>query len=64
MKIKYDKKVDVLNIQLNENKIVESDEKTSGIILDFDSEGKVVEIEILDFSKRTPSPAKVEYELA
>lgn len=63
MKIKYDQEVDVLLIHLSDSKVHESDESKPGIILDFDIEGNVVRIEILDASKRTTTPFKFEYEL-
>ena len=64
MKVKYDKEVDVLYIVFSENKIKESDEEKSGIILDHDKQGLIVGIEILDASKRMKNPNKVEYEVA
>jgi uncharacterized protein YuzE len=64
MKIKYDKEVDVLYIQFSEEKIVDSDEDKPGIILDFDKDGNVVGIEMLQASKQMPQPMKVEYEVA
>lgn len=64
MKVKYDKQVDVLYIVFSENKIKESDEEKSGIILDYDKQGSIVGIEILDASKRMKNPTKVEYEVA
>jgi uncharacterized protein YuzE len=64
MKIKYDKEVDVLYIQFSEEKIMESDEDKPGIILDFDKNGNVVGIEMLQASKQMPQPMKVEYEVA
>ena len=64
MKVKYDKEVDVLYIVLSENKIKESDEDKPGIILDYDKNGSIVGIEILDASKRMKNPTKVEYEVA
>jgi uncharacterized protein YuzE len=64
MKVKYDKEVDVLYITLTEEKIKESDEHKPGIILDFDADGNMVGIEILDASKKIPSAMKVEYEVA
>lgn len=64
MKVKYDKKVDVLYIAFSEEKIKESDEEKPGIILDYDKNGSIVGIEILDASKRMKNPAKVEYEVA
>lgn len=64
MKVKYDKKVDVLYILFSEKKVTESDEDKPGIILDYDKEGAIVGIEILNASKRMKSPTKVEYEMA
>ena len=64
MKIKYDKEVDVLNIQFNENEIVESDEEKPGIILDYDKDGNIVEMEILNYSKKENNTTKIEYEFA
>jgi len=63
MKIKYDKEVDVLVIRLSEAKIVESDQVKPGVILDYDKEGRIVRIEILDASTKGEAPFKLEYEL-
>jgi len=64
MKVKYDREVDVLYIVFSEEKIEESDEGKPGVILDYDKNGSIVGIEILDASKRMENPAKVEYEVA
>lgn len=64
MKIKYDKEVDVINLQFSEAEIFETDEDKPGIIIDYDKNGNIVEIEILNASKHTKQPAKVEYEFA
>lgn len=64
MKVKYDKEVDVIYIVFSDKKIKESDEDKPGIILDYDKEGSIVGIEILDASKKMKYPAKVEYEVA
>ena len=50
MKIRYDKEVDVLTITLAKDAIVESDELRPGIVLDYDKDGQVVRIEVLDAS--------------
>ena len=63
MKIKYDQEVDILLIQLSNSEVYESDESKPGIILDYDKEGNIIRIEILDVSKRTNTPFKFEYEM-
>ena len=64
MKIRYDKEVDVINIQFSDTEIVETDEEKPGVIIDYDKNGNIVEIEILNASKHTSHPTKVEYEFA
>jgi uncharacterized protein YuzE len=53
MKIKVDAKTDALYFRLDESKIIESEEVSPGIILDFNDQDQVVGIEILNLSKRT-----------
>jgi uncharacterized protein YuzE len=64
MKVKYDKEVDVLYIILSDNKVKESDEGKPGIIIDYDKDGSIVGIEVMDASKRMKNPNKVEYLVA
>ena len=64
MKIKYDKEVDVINIIFSEKPIAETDEDKPGIIIDYDADGNIVEMEILDAAARFPGANKVEYEFA
>jgi len=53
MKIEYDPKHDLLNIEfLSEESIVESVE-LDGIIVDYAKDGRIVAIEVLDAGKRT-----------
>ena len=47
MNIKYDHEVDVLRIIFSNNPIAESDEEKNGLILDYDKDGNVVGMEIL-----------------
>ena len=61
MKVTYDPKVDVLRIVLNSAPIEESDEDKPGVILDYDKNGNIVGMEILDASKRIENPRSVEY---
>ncbi len=64
MKITYDPEVDIMHIVFSDAPIEESDEEKPGIILDFDKEGNVVGIEILDASRRMENPRSVEYAVA
>jgi uncharacterized protein YuzE len=52
MKSAYDAKVDALYIRWTEAKIVESDEVSEGVILDYDSDGNVVGVEVLNASQK------------
>jgi len=59
--VTYDPEVDVLRILLSDTPIEESDEDKPGVILDYDKDGYVVGLEILEASKRTTNPRSVEY---
>jgi uncharacterized protein YuzE len=61
VKVTYDPEVDVLRILLSDAAIEESDEDKPGVILDYDKEGNVVGLEILEASKRMANPRAVEY---
>ena len=65
MKTIYDSKTDTLSVILRENTaIAESDEDKPGVILDYDKEGNLVSLEILDASKRVTEAKKMEFEMA
>jgi uncharacterized protein YuzE len=61
MKVTYDPEVDVLRILFSRAPIEESDEDKPGVIIDYDKDGNVVGLEILDASKRMENPRVVEY---
>lgn len=48
MKIKYDEEADAIYLRFKEGEIAESDEIKEGLIIDYDSEGNPVAIEILN----------------
>ena len=48
MKIKFDKEANAIYIKFKEGKIAESDEIKDGVIIDYDSEGNPLAIEILN----------------
>jgi len=64
MKITYDPEVDVMRIIFSNAPIEESDEEKPGIILDFDKDGNVVSIEVLDASSRMENPKSIEYAIS
>ena len=61
MKVTYDAESDVLRILFSKASIDESDEDRPGVVLDYDSEGNVVGIEILDASLRMEDPKVMEF---
>jgi uncharacterized protein YuzE len=56
VKVHYDEKSDAVFIRLDDKKkIVESQEVETGVILDYDENGKVIGVEILKVSDRIGS---------
>ena len=63
MKVTYDKRTDSLSVILKEDtSVIESDEGKPGVILDYDREGNLVSLEILDASKRVTEARKMEFQ--
>jgi len=50
MKVRYDEEADAIYITLREGVYHESDEVRDGFVLDYDSDGNIIAIEILDAS--------------
>jgi uncharacterized protein YuzE len=64
MKVTYDPYTDTLSVILKEDTpVAESAEEKPGVILDYDAEGNLVSIEVLDASKRVTDAYKIEYEM-
>lgn len=61
MKVTYDPAVDVLRILFRNVPIEESDEDKPGVILDYDKDGNLVGVEVLNASKRVENPRGVDY---
>ena len=64
MRVIYDAQTDTLTIILSEAPVLESDEDKPGMILDYDADGNMVSLEILDASRRVVQPTRMVYELA
>ncbi len=53
MKLSVDKEADALYLRLDDSSIVETEEVSPGIILDFNADKEVVGVEMLYLSKRS-----------
>lgn len=54
MKLHIDKEADALYLRLDDSKIIESEEVSPGVVLDFNENNQVVGIEMLHLSRRSP----------
>ncbi|HEX3524468.1 MAG TPA: DUF2283 domain-containing protein [Stellaceae bacterium] len=64
MKATYDARTDTLSIILKPDaQVAESDEDKPGVILDYDEQGNLVSLEILDASKRVGETRRFEFEV-
>ena len=63
MKIEYNQQADAMYIRLRAGDVAESEEVRPGVVLDFDTQGQVLGIEMLDVSKRTDNPRELAMEL-
>jgi len=61
MKVLYDPEVDVLSVLLSDAPVAESDQDKPGVILDYDDQGDLLAIEILDASRRVTDARRIEY---
>ncbi len=64
MKVTYDPEVDVVRILFSNSPIEESYENKPGVIIDYDKDGNIVGLEVLDASKQMENPRSVEYAVA
>ena len=63
MKAAYDAKTDTLVIVLRPGAAVaESDEEKPGVIIDYDDQGNLVSLEILDASRRVTEATRIDFE--
>lgn len=56
MRMRVDQGADAVYLNLTDRPIKDSAEVADGIVVDYDDEGRIVGVEILDASKRTDDP--------
>lgn len=61
MKVTYDPEVDMLRILFRDVPVEESDDDKPGVILDYDKDGNVVGLDVLNASQRVENPRGVDY---
>lgn len=54
MKLDVDSEADALYLRLDDSDIVESEEVSPGVMLDYNAENEVIGVEMLRLSKRAP----------
>ena len=64
MKVTYDRETDILQLVFTSATVEESDEDKPGVIIDYDKNGNIVGMEILDASKRIEDPQAVRLDIA
>jgi uncharacterized protein YuzE len=63
VKATYDSRTDTLSIVFKaDGRVAESDEDKPGVILDYDEQGNLISLEILDASKRVTEARRIEFE--
>lgn len=58
MKTLYDAEADALYVRFSETDVVESEEVSDGVVLDYDRDGRIVAIEVIDASRHLAADAK------
>ena len=64
MKATYDARTDTLTVVFKPAPVAESDEEKPGVILDYDAEGNLVSIELLDASHRVAEARSIQFQVA
>lgn len=58
MKTLYEADSDALYVRFSDTRVLESEEVSEGVVLDYDAEGRIVAIEILEASKHLAAGTK------
>jgi uncharacterized protein YuzE len=62
MKVIYNRETDSLDLIFRDEAVAESDEVREGIIVDYNQDGKLVSIEVLNASVHVQEPQTMEYQ--
>jgi uncharacterized protein YuzE len=63
MKVIYDSETDTLTMLFRDEPVAESDELRQGIVVDYNQDGKIISVEILNASESIAEPQSIVYEL-
>ena len=63
MKIIYDSETDTLTLLFRDEPVAESDELKQGLIVDYNRNGKIISVEMLDASENILEPQSIAYEM-
>ncbi|MDF3060304.1 MAG: hypothetical protein K0S06_413 [Microvirga sp.] len=61
MKARYDAEADALYVRFAEATVIESEEVRPGIVFDYDDQGRIVAVEILDASEHLAIGADLQH---
>ena len=64
MNVTYDPRTDTLTVVFTPGPVAESDEDKPGVILDYDEQGNLVGLEILDASKHVTDLRSMQFRVA
>jgi uncharacterized protein YuzE len=59
VKLRYDPEADALYVRFADAPVTESEEVRPGLVLDFDADGRIVAVEILDASTQLSAGADI-----
>ena len=63
MKIIYDSETDTLTLLFRDEPVAESDELRQGLIVDYNGDGKIISVEVLNASENIAEPQSIAYEM-
>jgi YD repeat-containing protein len=64
MKVTYDPTKDVLTVELKPGPVAESDDGKPGVILDYDEQGNLIGVEVLDASRRVADVRSMQFQVS